>query len=402
MSTRSSAFIDSILSHIQYGDITFRDEGGESRTFGIKGTGPSGTVIVKNPELYDRIVRDGSLGMGEGYMEGWWDAENGDIASAIGVIISNHLEKAIRVSPSLLLSAASTKLFANVSRVRSKTNIQQHYDVGNDFYELFLDDNMAYTCAYQKDPNDTIEQMQDQKHERVARKLGLKAGESMVDLGCGFGGMLRYSAKNYGITGMGVTLSEGQYEWGNSKMKEEGLQDKIRIELKDYRDMTGTFDKVVSIGLAEHTWQRGYETFIGKVSELLKDGGIGLVHTIGSTAAPSETTEAWINKYIFPDGRLPRLEELVEEMRRAGLTVAHVENLKLHYAETLRHWKEKFNKNRDAIQKLGPQYNEQFIRMWDYYLQVCEAGFRYGDLQLYQILFCKGSKWTLPMRFEFD
>lgn len=383
------------------GHLIMTDESGISQEFGKKDTGPSGTMIIHNPEFYDRVVRDGSLGMGESYMEGWWDVEGGDIAGPIGAIICNHLEQSIRVSPGLMFSAASTKLFANVSRVRSRSNIQQHYDVGNDFYELFLDENMAYTCAYQKDPGDTIEQMQDQKHERVARKLGLKPGENIVDLGCGFGGMLRYSAKQYGITGVGVTLSEGQHEWGNNKIKEEGLQDSIRIDLQDYRDMTGTFDHVVSIGLAEHTWQRGYETFIGKVSELLKDGGVGLVHTIGSTAAPHETTDAWINRYIFPDGRLPRLEDLIEEMRRAGLTVGHVENLKLHYAETLRHWKEKFNCNREAIRALGPQYNEEFLRMWDYYLQICESGFRYGDLQLYQILFCKGP-WTLPMRFEFD
>ncbi len=378
------------------------DENGVAHTFGTKGTGPEGTMTIHNPEFYDRVISQGSLGLGESYMEGWWDAKDGDIVSCIGPLVANDLSSAIRVSPSLLVSAVATRIFANASRDRSKSNIQHHYDVGNDFYELFLDENMAYTCAYQKDPNDTIEQMQDQKHERVARKLGLKPGENIVDLGCGFGGMLRYGAKNFGITGVGVTLSEGQHEWGNNKMKEEGLQDKIHIDLKDYRDMTGTFDHVVSIGLAEHTWQRGYETFIGKVAELLKDGGVGLVHTIGSTAAPHVATDAWINRYIFPDGRLPRLEELVEEMRRADLTVGHIENLKLHYAETLRHWKEKFNKNRNAIKAIGPQYNEEFLRMWDYYLQVCEAGFRYDCLQLYQIVFCKGKKWTMPMRFEFD
>lgn len=378
------------------------DEKGVTQEFGTKGTGAEGTMMIHNPEFYDRVVSQGSIGLGESYMEGWWDAHNGDIASCIGPLVSNKLDSAVRVSPSLLLSAVATRIFANNSRSRSKANIQQHYDVGNDFYELFLDTNMAYTCGYQKDPNDTIEQMQDQKHERVARKLGLKPGENIVDLGCGFGGMLRYGAKQYGITGMGVTLSEGQHEWGNNKIKEDGLEDSIRIDLKDYRDMTGTFDHVVSIGLAEHTWQRGYETFIGKVSDLLKDGGVGLVHTIGSTAAPHETTDAWINRYIFPDGRLPRLEELIEEMRRADLTVGHVENLKLHYAETLRHWKEKFNQNRDAIKTLGPGYTDEFLRMWDYYLQTCEAGFRYGPLQLYQILFCKGTAWTMPMRFDFD
>jgi len=378
------------------------DETGVAHAFGKKGTGPEGTMIINNPEFYDRVISQGSLGLGESYMEGWWDAKDNDIASCIGPMLCNELYNTIRVSPSLLLSAVATRILANGSRSRSKANIQQHYDVGNDFYELFLDTNMAYTCGYQKDKNDTIEQMQDQKHERVARKLGLKPGEHIVDLGCGFGGMLRYGAKHFGISGVGVTLSEGQHEWGNNKIKEEGLQDNIHIDLKDYRDMTGSFDHVVSIGLAEHTWQRGYETFIGKVSDLLKDGGVGLVHTIGSTAAPHETTDAWINRYIFPDGRLPRLEELIEEMRRAGLTVGHVENLKLHYAETLRHWKEKFNRNRTAIKAIGPEYNEEFLRMWDYYLQVCEAAFRYGELQLYQILFCKGPQWTMPMRFEFD
>lgn len=396
----SRTIIHKILSQITEGSLTLIEKGQPTKVFGKKGTSPSGTMHVHDERFYTVILHSNSLGLGESYMDGWWDAGKGDIAGVVNVILNSDLPSKIRQSPKLLISAASHRLFANISRERSKKNIQSHYDAGNDLYELFLDENMGYTCAYQKNPKDTIEQMQNQKHERVARKLGLKKGENIIDLGCGFGGMLRYGAKNFGITGMGVTLSEGQVKWATKKIKEEKLEKKISVKLKDYRDLTGKYDKLVSIGLAEHTYQRGYDTFIGKAASLLNQGGIGLIHTIGSTAAPNGYTDPWIMKYIFPDGRLPRLDELAEAMREAGLTIGHVENLKLHYAETLRHWKEKFNKNRKKIASLG--YDERFLRMWDYYLQVCESGFRYGDLQLYQILFCKGHKWTLPMRFEFD
>jgi cyclopropane-fatty-acyl-phospholipid synthase len=287
-------------------------------------------------------------------------------------------------------------------RDRSQRNIQSHYDVGNDFYALFLDENMGYTCGYRLHPDDTSEQMQDQKHALVCRKLGLNPGERIADLGCGFGGMLRYAAKHYGISGVGCTLSEGQVAWATHAIEADGLQDRIRVELKDYRDMAGIFDKVVSIGMAEHAWENGYGRLMEKISSLLSPGGIGLVHTIGSSEDPSDPTDPWIRKYIFPGGRIPRLLELTGDANAAGFTIAHIENLKPHYAETLRLWREKFHYNRERILALGPSYNERFLRMWDYYLQSCEAAFRFSSLELYQMLFYKGERWTLPWLVPLD
>jgi cyclopropane-fatty-acyl-phospholipid synthase len=229
----------------------------------------------------------------------------------------------------------------------------------------------------------------------------LKQGERIVDLGCGFGGMRRHAAKNHGVTGVGCTLSADQAEWANRMIRDEGLHERIQVKLMDYRDMQGTFDKVVSIGMAEHAWQNGYGTLMGKAASLIPEGGIGLVHTIGDVNAPSDFYDPWMNRYIFPGARLPRLQELIEAANGAGLLVGHVENLKPHYAETLRLWRAKFAANRDTIRALGPQYDTRFLRMWDYYLQVSDATFRHGACQLYQLLFCKGQKWTLPMRMTF-
>lgn len=398
MDARST--VNRLLSHITVGHLIVRDETGE-KSFGKAHSVPSARITVHHPRFYERVLSYGSLGLGESFMDGDWDADNDDIVSVVGILLMNKLDEAVAGNMGLMLSSLKYRLFANSSRDRSKQNIQSHYDVGNDMYELFLDENMAYTCAYQIHPDDTIEQMQNQKHERVARKLNLQKGDNVVDLGCGFGGMLRYGAKHFGIKGTGVTLSEGQVEWGMNKIRQEKLDDRISMQLRDYRDMSGTFDKFVSIGMAEHVWERGYDTFIGKAASLLKDGGIGLVHTIGTDAAPGGYTDPWILKYIFPDGRLPRLQELISTMRAHGLKPVHYENLKPHYAETLRHWKEKFNGNRSKISELG--YDERFLRMWDFYLQICEAGFRHGGLELYQILFYKGDTWPFGMqRFDFN
>lgn len=388
-----------LLEHIRIGHLTVRDPDGREYVFGNPGQTPSGTLIVKNRGFYRRVMREGSLGFGESYMDGWWETD--DLAAVINVIVLNDLGNMIPRS----LRVALHVLKDVRRRVKSsaKSNIQSHYDVGNDFYELFLDENMGYTCGYQLSPDDTIEQMQDQKHELVCRKLQLKPGERIIDLGCGFGGMLRYAAKHYGMTGVGYTLSEGQVEWGNRKIKEEGLGDKIRVELKDYRDAQGEYDKLVSIGMAEHAWDNanGYGTFFGKIQSLIPVGGIGLVHTIGSTDKSGMPADPWITKYIFPGGRIPRLQELMLAANNADITVGHVENLKPHYAETLRHWDEKCSANEEKIRALGPQYDDVFLRMWHFYLRGCEGLFRHGKLQLYQMLFCKGTQWTMPMQLTF-
>jgi cyclopropane-fatty-acyl-phospholipid synthase len=394
--------VQQVLSHITIGSLTIREPSGQEHVFGNPGTGPDGTLIVHDHRFYRRIIKEASLGLGESYMEGWWDAKGEDIVSILGVVLLNNLPQKLPKSVQLLLSVLKHGRVRTAGRSKSRSNIARHYDVGNDFYELFLDeDYMGYTCGLQLNVQDTSEDLQRQKFDLVCRKLGLKRGETLVDLGCGFGGMLRHAAKHYGISGVGCTLSTGQAEWASRKIREEGLQDRIRVELMDYRDMSGQFDKVVSIGMAEHVWSNGYGTLFGKAASLIPVGGIGLVHTIGSTDAPDDFYDPWMNRYIFPGARLPRLAELCSAADGAGLTVGHAENLRPHYAETLRLWRAKFAANRGTIRALGPQYDDSFLRMWDYYLQAADSTFRYGTCQLYQVLFCKGDQWTLPLRMEF-
>lgn len=397
-----NALVRRALSRIRIGSLTVRDLDGSEHVFGNPGQTPSGTIIVKSPDFYRRALH-GSLGFGEGYMDDLWEAEHHDLVSVCGVILLNDVGGSLPYSLKVAMHVFKD-VHRRIGKTKSKENVQYHYDIGNRFYECFLDENMAYTCGYQLTSTDSIEQMQNQKHELVCRKLGLKPGERILDLGCGFGGMLRHAAKHYGIMGVGYTLSEGQVEWGNRKIQEEGLDKKIRLELKDYRDAAGPCDKVVSIGMAEHAWdnRKGYGTMMEKIASLLPDGGIGFVHTIGSSDSADSQSDPWITKYIFPGGRIPRLQELMVAMNGAGLTVGHIENLKPHYAETLRHWDEKFHRNIGQIRALGPRYDDRFLRMWDFYLQGCDACFRYGTLQLYQLLFCKGMRWTLPMRMEFS
>ncbi len=388
------------LSHIEYGHLRMTDPEGRTFTFGRIRSQPSARIKINNPDFYRRVAVDGTLGFGESYMEGWWNAEDGKLMDSVAIFLMNNLHQRARINPLLKLWILKQRSFNRATRVFSKRNVVSHYDAGNDLYERFLDENMTYSCGYQKHPSDSIEQMQNQKHDLICRKLGLRAGEHIVDLGCGFATMLIYAATHYGVTGLGVTLSEEQLRWGERKIAELGLSDRISLELKDYRDLTGTFDKVVSIGMIEHVYDEGYEGFMDKVASLLPQGGVALLHTIGSTESLSYHCDPWINKHIFPGGRIPRLEELAKAAREANLTVGHVENLKLHYAETLRHWDEKFRANRDAIRAAG-RYDEVFLRKWDYYLQACEAAFRYGRLQLNQLLCSKGDRWTLPMRLDF-
>ena len=388
------------LAHITDGHLTLTDPEGRIYIFGRPGFELAARMNVSNPNFYHRVATDGTLGFGESYMEGWWDVEDGKLMECIATFLMSDLHRHATINPLLKLWVLKQRSFNRATRAFSKRNVVSHYDAGNDLYELFLDENMTYSCGYQKDPSDTIKQMQNQKHELICRKLSLKTGERIVDLGCGFASMVIYAVTHYGVTGVGVTLSEEQLRWGERKIAKLGLSDRISLELNDYRDVTGTFDKVVSIGMIEHVYDEGYEYFMDKVASLLPQGGIALLHTIGSTERLGYHCDPWINKHIFPGGRIPRLEELAKAARQANLTIGHVENLKLHYAETFRHWNEKFRRNRDTIRALGP-YDEVFLRRWDYYLQACEAAFRYGKLQLNQLLCSKGDRWTLPMRFDF-
>ncbi len=391
---------DRFLSQIQEGHLTMTDPQGFILHYGLPGSELAAHMIIHNVDFYRRVCTHGTLGFGESYMEGWWDCADGELMECVAIFLLNKLHQRAHINPFLKLWILGQRSFTRASRAFSRRCVAHHYDAGNHLYEHFLDESLTYSCGYQRSPGDTIEQMQAQKHELICRKLNLAPGQHIVDLGCGFAGMLIHAAKHYGVTGLGVTLSKAQYARANEFVAAQGLGDRITIELKDYRDVVGTFDRVVTIGMMEHVYHEGYEYFLQQVAALLEPGGIALLHTICSTDPLEHHCDPWFNKHIFPGGHNPRLEELAKAAREADLTVAHVENLKPHYAETLRHWHRKFRRNRQAIRKLG-RYDEVFIRKWDYYLQAGEATFRYGKLQLNQLLCFKGDRWTLPMRLEY-
>ncbi|MDJ0774662.1 MAG: cyclopropane-fatty-acyl-phospholipid synthase family protein [Mastigocoleus sp. MO_167.B18] len=396
-------YLYQLFSLIKEGNLTVINPAGKVFHFGRTDILPALRLRVRNPGTYDRVLAFGALGFGEAYMEGWWDEENDNLIELLGLFYrSNVYAKANqRVTIPLLFKVVTQRLRTLPTQIQnSRKNVQYHYDLGNDFYQLFLDPTLTYSCGYRIQETDSIEQMQLQKYELICKKLALKPGESLIDIGCGWGGMLIYAAENYGVTGTGITLSDEQAALAKERIKAKGLSDKIKIEIADYREIEGQYDKFVSIGMFEHVGKGSFATFMEKTSELLTPNGVGLLHSIVTQS--NERNGAWSAKYIFPGGYAPQFHELTEELWKAKLPIAHCENLKPHYAETMKLWAENFTQNKEKIASLGAIYDEKFLRMWYLYLQSFEASFRYGSLHVYQLLFYKGKQWKLdyPLKFS--
>ena len=341
----------------------------------------------------EHALESGSLGFGEEYMAGDIQVE-GDFTQLLRFgADATILSLPLGLKAKLAITHLRKTSFNTLSR--SKKHVAHHYDRGNDFYKLWLDDSMAYSCAYFRDENDTLEQAQQQKYEHICRKLQLKAGETLVEIGCGWGGMLVYAAKHYGVRGIGYTLSKQQTEYATDLLKREGLSKNISIVLDDYRRIEGTFDKFVSIGMFEHVGKQFIPTFMEKVQSILKPGGIGLLHTIGQELPiPGDP---WTLKYIFPGGYIPTLDEIVRTMCEVKLIPTDIENLRLHYARTLEEWSARYEVHAKKIEAL---YDASFVRMWRMFLNGCIANFRYGDMRLYHVLFTNGLNNTMPLTRE--
>lgn len=354
------------------------------------GSFPEVILRLKTERSTKKIIRKGFLGFGEAYMEGELDIEK-DIPKLLRLGFAVNFNEyclsfwqKIQVVIFSLLNSSTLR--------RAPKNISFHYDRGNEFYELYLDKTMTYSCAYFSKPDDSLEQAQLNKYEHISRKLLLKPDESLLDIGCGWGGMLIYAARNYGITGVGITLSKNQFEYANHKIEELGLQNQLKVLYQDYRKLDDKYDKIVSIGMMEHVGKKFIPTFIQKVSDLLKSEGLALLHTIGKDT-PSEE-DPWTFNYIFPGHYIPTLHEIVKEMGKTGFSILDIENLRLHYAKTLEKWAENFEEN---LEKIRGMFDETFVRQWRLFLNSTAAGFKYGDSRLFQILVSKGLDNTLPV-----
>lgn len=355
---------------------------------------PSFRLVFHSPVSYRRVIRDPVLAFGEAYMDGVIDFSGSLVellraAQSGGEAIGGY--RAARRLAQGILSRWSRP----VSLRKQQEDVQYHYDLGNRFYSLWLDETMSYSCAYFQRPEDSLGQAQVQKIEHVLKKLQLRPGESLLDIGSGWGSLMFQAARKYGVKAMGITLSQEQLQETRRRSAELGLGDRVEVELMDYRVLAGsgrTFDKVASVGMFEHVGQANYHRFMRSLQRLLKPGGLGLLHTI--THAREGPVNSWISKYIFPGGHLPSLREVLWMLPEYDFHVLDVESLRLHYAMTLDRWLEGFEKHADAVRDM---YGDRFVRMWRLYLGSSAASFRVSGLDVHQILFSRGLNNSLPL-----
>ena len=334
------------------------------------------------------LITSTSLALGEAYMDG-----NLEIEGSLYHALDHFLGQMGKFSTDE--SALKKLLFPSSSKKNQEKEVSSHYDIGNDFYALWLDETMSYSCGYFKNPDDTLYQAQVNKTDYILQKLYLKEGMSLLDIGCGWGYLLIEAAKKYKIRGMGITLSREQLNKFRDQIQKEGLEDQLEVRLMDYRELPETnmqFDRVVSVGMVEHVGRKNYQLFNDCASMMLKKGGLYLLHFI--SALKEHPGDPWIKKYIFPGGTVPSLREMVHSMAETNFHILDVENLRLHYTKTLLCWAENYQKNREEI---AWKFDERFARMWELYLNSCAATFHNGIIDLHQILATKGINNALPI-----
>ncbi len=363
---------------VREGSVTVRIGGG--RAFTVGSGEPAITVSIDDYRTAARIGSNPELALGEAFMDGRLTVEDGgiyDLLDFAGRNLSRGPQS--RAGPVRRFIA---DLFQQWNaRAAAKRNVHHHYDLSYELYRRFLDEDMQYSCAYFRDEDMTLEEAQAAKKRHIAAKMLLRPGDRVLDIGCGWGGMGLTLAREYGAEVTGVTLSTEQLAIARQRAERQGLEDKAHFELTDYRDVEGPFERIVSVGMFEHVGRPHYQTYFDAVARLLTDDGVAVIHSIGRSDGPS-LTQPWIAKYIFPGGYIPALSEVLPAVERAGLIVTDVEILRLHYAETLRHWRDRFNARREEIARL---YDARFCRMWEFYLAASEIAFRRRDHMVFQL-----------------
>jgi cyclopropane-fatty-acyl-phospholipid synthase len=374
------ALIPLLRTIVNEGSVCVVDPAGREEIIG-DGSAPVVTLRLTSKAPVIGLILNPMLKVGEAYMDGDLVVEDGSIYDFLDVVARNHATSQNRPWLDFLERLGDGLKHVNALE-RSRRNVAHHYDLSSSLYDCFLDRDRQYSCAYFKNPDESLEAAQENKKRHIAAKLRLdRSGLKVLDIGSGWGGLALYLAEEFGAEVTGVTLSTEQQSLSEQRASRSPAQDRIRFELRDYREVEGPFDRIVSVGMFEHVGKREYRNFFRHVRDLLTDDGMALVHSIGYSDTPAPINP-FMRKYIFPGAELPSLSEVFAAVEQSGLWVADVEILRLHYAETLRHWRERFLARWDDVEAL---YDARFCRMWEYYLALCEVGFRRRTNMVFQL-----------------
>jgi cyclopropane-fatty-acyl-phospholipid synthase len=367
--------------YIRRGTVQVTTAAGRRHTFG-DGSGAAVAVRLRSASAQRAVLFDPQLKLGEAYMDGSLVVERGSIADVLALLFRQEAVAAPRwASPPDSARRLLRRLQQFNPRARARRNAAHHYDLDGRLYQLFLDGDQQYSCAYFESPDVSLDDAQLAKKRHLAAKLLIEPGATVLDIGCGWGGLALYLAEICSAQVTGITLSKEQYACGKARAAERGRSQNAAFKLIDYRDVDGRFDRIVSVGMFEHVGVGFYRTFFDKCASLLAEDGAMLLHFIGRKTSPG-ITNPWIAKYIFPGGYIPALSEVLAPIERAELIVTDIEVLQLHYAETLKAWRERLLAHRDEVARL---YDQRFVRMWEFYLAASEMAFRAGDMVVFQI-----------------
>jgi cyclopropane-fatty-acyl-phospholipid synthase len=368
---------------IHAGSLTLIDAHGRRHESGGHAPGPHAVVRLTDRALHHRLLLQPYLAVGEAYMDGSLIVEDGALENFLEVLLINE-EAAGDLFPFRLNAWGKRQmrwLHQHNPIGTAQENVAHHYDLSDTLYDLFLDRDRQYSCAYFSSDDITLEQAQENKKLHIASKLLLEPGQRVLDIGCGWGGLALYLARIADVEVTGVTLSVEQHKVATERARAAGLADRVQFHLCDYREDPGRYDRIVSVGMFEHVGVNHYREFFSRVRRMLTDTGVCMLHSIGRMEPPG-TTSPWLRKYIFPGGYTPALSEALAAVERARLCVCDVEILRLHYAKTLHQWYDRFQVNRARIATL---YDERFCRMWEFYLKGCEVAFKYNNQMVFQI-----------------
>ena len=345
------------------------------------------TVKLLDKSLNYKLLLYPDLYFGEAYTNGSLVIENGTLTEFLEIALRNIGRRDINVYAKIFNKLKGTyRYLTNFNKIiKSKKNVSHHYDISEKLYDLFLDSSRQYSCAYFQNENDTLEEAQENKINHIIKKLNIQPNQKVLDIGSGWGTLAINIAKKTKASVTGITLSKNQLEYSNKKAKEMNLNNQVEFKLIDYRQLNEKFDRIVSVGMFEHVGRKFYKTYFNVISKLLKDKGIALIHTIGSTNPPRDP-HPWITKYIFPGGYTPSLSELAKPVENSGLIISDMEVLRMHYSHTLKNWKERFLSKKDTVLEM---FDEKFFRMWEFYLASCEMAFKWGDQVVFQLQLTK-------------